>query len=172
MHPNYKRPMTFNYQLDEADFVSGGFLKQATLRTAVLRRVVIVGCFLILLGAFCLFVFDGERMLAAVYAGLVLFVTALYPLRIWQYRRQFRKIPALHLPHTLEADEEGVRIFSSLTDGRFSWQLLDRFAENDRAFILVQQGGRVFFPISKRGLTPEQIAAFSDLCKTHIVKKG
>ncbi len=164
--------MTFNYQLDEADFVSAGWLQQRTRRAAVLRRVVIVCCFLILLGSCCLLVFGRELRLAAVYGVLVLFLIALYPLRSWQYRRQFRKVPALHIPQTLEADENGVRIFSSLTDGRFSWQLLDRFAENERAFILVQQGGRVFFPISKRGLTPEQIAALSDLCTTHIAKKG
>ena len=89
----------------------------------------------------------------------------------WQYRRQYRKLPALHGPRSLEADENGLHLVSSHADSRFSWQVLERSAENDRVFILVQQGGRIFFPIAKRQLTLEQTAGLRELFAQHISSK-
>ena len=160
--------MTFTYQIDEADFVSAGQLLLRTRRWALWRRVVILCSLLLIVAAGAVFVSLRQFGLAAL-CGAFLLLYACRPLLIgWQYRRQFRKIPALHGPRTLEAGPEGLHIVSPLSDGRFAWQVLERFAANERAFILVQQGGRVFFPISKRQLSPEQIAEFHALCTAHL----
>ena len=163
--------MTFTYQIDEEDFVSAGKLLLKTRRKAALRRVVVFCSLLALLASCVTFLWLHQfgsalacGFFAAVYSGLPLLVG-------WQYRRQFRKIPALHEPRSLEAEANGVHIISPLTDARFAWQILDRFAENERVFLLVQQGGRVFFPISKRQLSPEQIVEFRSLCAAHIPSK-
>ena len=69
----------------------------------------------------------------------------------------------------MEADARGIRVVSAVSDGRFDWQVLDRFAENDRVFLLVQQGGRVFFPVSKRQMMPAEVEEFRSLCTMYIL---
>ena len=162
--------MNFTYQV-EADFVSAGNLFVRTRRGWGIRRAIAIGLLTLLLAAAAVFLYQRSFALAAIYVALALVYAGLFRLQGWQLRRQFRKIPALHDPRTLQADERQVSITSPLTEGRFDWQVLDRFAENEQAFILVQQGGRIFFPISKRQLTPAQVAEFRALCAASIRHK-
>ncbi len=163
--------MTFTYQIDESDFVSAGKLLLSSRKPAWWRRVFVAVSILLLAASGSTFFYLRQFALAALCCALILLYAARPLLIAWQYRRQFRKIPALHDSRTLTADENGVHIVSALTDGRFAWQILDRFAENERTFILVQQGGRVFFPISKRQMALADAEAFRALCATHIVRK-
>jgi hypothetical protein len=163
--------MTFTYQIDEPDFVSAGKLLLRTRKSFMVRRIIVYICLLIMLASCATFLYLRQFTGAALTALFVLFYACFPVLTGWQFRRQFRKIPALHEPRTLDADAAGVRIVSPLSDSRFNWQVLDRFGENDRTFILVQQGGRVFFPISKRQLTPEQTLEFRTLCTNHIARR-
>lgn len=163
--------MTFTYQIDEADFVSAGKLLISSRKHAWWRPVFITISIFLLAAAGGTFLYLREFALAAVCCAFILLYAARPLLIAWQYRRQFRKIPALHDPRTLTADEHGVHIVSALTDGRLAWQVLERFAENERTFILVQQGGRVFFPISRRQMAPSDAEAFRTLCAAHIPRK-
>ena len=161
--------MKFTYQVDEADFVSAGKLFSQTRRGAKVRLVVVSCCWLILAFLLGCYLFSREFTLAAYFAVLLLaYSLVLARSRDWLCRRQYRRIPALHDPRTLEADGKGLHMVTSLTDGRSDWEILERFAENERAFILVQQGGRIFIPISKRQMTPDDIAGFRSLCAQHI----
>ena len=163
-----RQAMEMTYQIDEDDFVNAGKLLLRTRRGARVRRIGIYSCWLILAACLTVLMFLRTFSTAAYFAVFLGLYTVLLSSIGWQYRRQYRKIPALHGPRTLEADENGLHLKSAVSDGRFSWQVLDRFAENDRTFVLVQQGGRIFFPVPKRQLTPEQIAGFRALCAKHI----
>ncbi len=163
--------MTCTYQIDEADFVSAGKLLLRTRRGARARRFVLNGCWVLVVAGMAVLLLLRHWTAVPFFGLFLLLYTLLLSSVGWQYRRQYRKLPALHGPRSLEADETGLHLVSSHADSRFSWQVLERSAENDRVFILVQQGGRIFFPIAKRQLTLEQTAGLRELFAQHISSK-
>ena len=115
---------------------------------------------------------DGWLPLLTTGTGVAAVLIALRLIIPWQYRKQYRKLTSLHGPRTMEADEAGLRVTSGDSDGRFVWRVLERFAENDRVFALVQQGGRVFFTVSKGDMTAEEAAALRFLFETYIPQRA
>jgi hypothetical protein len=83
-------------------------------------------------------------------------------------RNQYRKVPTMGGPRTLEANDQGLHFISAVMDGRASWEVYERFAEDARTFILMQRGSRIFIPIPKRELAPDQIEGLRELFQSHL----
>jgi YcxB-like protein len=71
----------------------------------------------------------------------------------------------------MDLDTKQIHMRSSFSESTMTWEPFIRFAENPKAFILVQQGDLMFHPIPKRELTPDQITELSSLFETHLPHK-
>jgi hypothetical protein len=150
--------MHIEYQINEDDFVSAGRLFIKTRRATNFYRRVVVPALWVVFG------FSGYVIIRFARAWnpvlLLLVIPVLFPafrlLIPWQLRRNYRKAPILHSPRTLDVDNNELHFASSFADTKTTWEPYIRFVENDRTFILVQQGNLQYFPLPKRELTPNK----------------
>jgi len=77
----------------------------------------------------------------------------------------------LHGRRSIDADSDGLHFSSDSSDGHTNWQTYIKYAENDRAFLLFQQGNQIVAPIPKRELAPAQIDELRALFEAHITRK-
>jgi YcxB-like protein len=82
-------------------------------------------------------------------------------------RRQFRNTPSAHDPMTIEASDSGLHIHSIHADSKVSWSAYMAWGECKSVFIILPQP-RIYVPIPKRALTPEQLGEFRELLGRNI----
>ncbi len=165
--------MRIEYQINEDDYVSAGRLFLKTRRAKNFYRRFVAPALWVVIALSVLIILWSTQKWDPVL--LLLFIPALIPacrlLIPWQLRRNFRKTPILHTPRTLDIDGNELHFVSSFSDTKTTWEPYIRFAEDDRTFILVQQGNLLYFPIPKRELAVDQITELRSLFKTHLPTK-
>jgi hypothetical protein len=82
-------------------------------------------------------------------------------------RSQFRGSPSAKAPVTLDANDPGLRFYSSYYDLTLSWAALVRSVE-ERDIIALFITHRIFHPIPKRAFTPEQLVQFREMLQRNI----
>jgi hypothetical protein len=57
------------------------------------------------------------------------------------------------------------------SDSRVPWNSYTKFAEDEKTFILFQQGNQIFIPIPKRELSSSQIDELRSIFEFHLPRK-
>jgi YcxB-like protein len=165
--------MQIAYQIDETDFVSATRLAMRTrskLARYKLYLFPLLGVFLIAVG-----------VLAAIRRQDI---TGLWPVLMWgtillcvpflwnyQFRRVYRKIPLLRDRRTLDLESSHLSFRTETSDSRAPWSSYTKFAEDEKTFILFQQGNQIFIPIPKRVLSSSQIDEVRSIFESHLPRK-
>ncbi len=165
--------MHIEYQITEDDYVSACKLAMRKRTKSSLYWMFGIRVFGVLL-ILCALIFAVLRdqwmsAFAPIVWGLLLSCIPL--LWTYQFRKVYRKTPMLQIPRTLEIDDSSLHFTSSDSESRSPWHTFIKFAENDRTFILFQQGNQIFIPIPKRELAPDQITGLRALFEAHIPRK-
>jgi hypothetical protein len=165
--------MHIAYQIDENDFVSAGRLamqKRSKLAMYKLYILPLIGVLLIASGVISAI----ERPNITGLWPVILWGTVLLcvPL-LWnyQFRRAYRKAPLLRDRRTLDLDSSHITFKTETSDARVPWNFYTKFAENEKIFILFQQGNQIFIPIPKRELSSSQIDELRSIFETHLSPK-
>jgi hypothetical protein len=167
--------MHVEYQISEDDYVSAGqlFLKTRR-RSSFYRRFVVPALWSVIIVSTIITVSVSEDWTAGLIICLVLLLVLVQLCRIlipWQLRRTYRKAPIYHVRRSLDIGEGTLHFSAPSSDSTTSWEPFIGFAENDRTFILVQQGNSVYYPISKGELTPTQVDELRSILETHLPRK-
>jgi hypothetical protein len=165
--------MHIEYQISEDDYVSAcklGMHKRT--KSTIISMYVLPACGVFLVTC-CLIEAIIRHHFLTVIAPLIwgLLLSCIPLVWIYQFRKAYRKTPLLQVPRTLEIDDSSLHFTTSDSESRSPWQFFLSFSENDRTFILFQQGNQIFFPIPKRELTPTQITQLRALFEAHIPSK-
>jgi hypothetical protein len=99
--------------------------------------------------------------------GLPIFLVLLYMRRV-QLKREYVKASNFRLLHALDLDANGLRLVTSVGTSRSSWELYEKYAENDDVFILYELGKHTFMPISKSHLVPLQTDELRTLLNAYL----
>lgn len=89
-------------------------------------------------------------------------------MRKLQFRREYAKLPNLKLLQALDLDSNGLRLVTTAATTRTSWDLYNKFAEDQHAFVLYMDGGHNFLPITKSYMNTLQIDELRTLLKANI----
>lgn len=159
--------MTFDFQLTEDDFVDAQlsyvrsqYRKPKTaIPLAMFALLAILGCALALfdprsksarqLAPMVILVIVGAAILAYLFSG--------HP-----FRKQFRKIRALHMPLQITLTDSEIVYTSESGQSKTGWEAIERWQESKGSFMLFTQP-RVFFIVPKRVMQPEQVVACREL---------
>jgi hypothetical protein len=165
--------MRIEYQISEDDFVTAGKL---AMRKRFKRAAVQIYLFPIL-GA----VFFVAALITAIAKHNL---SGMLPIMLWgalllcipllwsyQFRRVYRKNPLLRDRRTVDLDDSHLRFKTESSDSRVPWQSYTRFFEDDKTFILFQQGNKFFITIPKHELSPSQITELRSIFASHLPGK-
>jgi hypothetical protein len=165
--------MRIEFQISEDDYVSSGklFLK-ARRKGSSYRRIVAPALWIVTGLSTAIVVWSSQSWTQGLPIILVfIFVFAFRLCVPWQLRRYYRKLPILHTSRTLIIDDASLQTTTSVSDSKTTWEPYIWYAENDKMFILAQQGNRIYYPISKHELTPVQITELHALFEAHLPSK-
>ena len=101
--------------------------------------------------------------------GIPIFIIFLW-MRRANLKREYAKLSQYRLLHALDLDANGLRLATTTGIARSSWDLYEKFAENDDVFILYETGKHTFVPISKSHLAPLQIDELRTLLSAYLPK--
>jgi hypothetical protein len=87
-------------------------------------------------------------------------------------KQEYLKMHNFRLLHALDLDANGLRLVTTLGTQRTSWQLYDKYAENEDVLILFEEGKHSFVPISKNHLTTLQSDELRNLVGAYISRAG
>jgi hypothetical protein len=165
--------MRIEYQISEEDFVAAGKL---AMRKRFKRAAVQIYLFPIIGAVFL--------AAAAITAIAKHNLSAMWPIMLWgailvcipllwsyKFRRVYRKTPPLHDRRTLDLDDTHLSFKTQNSNSRTPWQSYTRFFEDDKTFILFQQGNQFFVPIPKHELSPSQITELRSIFASHLSRK-
>jgi hypothetical protein len=165
--------MHIAYQIDENDFVYAAKLAMQTrskLARYKLYLFPLLGVFLIAIGVVAAIRRqDSTGLWPVVLWGTVLLCIPL--LWNYQFRRAYRKIPLLRDRRTLDLDSSHLSFKTETSDSRVPWNSYTKFAEDEKTFILFQQGNQIFIPIPKRELSSSQIDELRSIFEFHLPRK-
>jgi hypothetical protein len=162
--------MEFSYQLNADDYASASFLamRKRSIATLISLYVLVALGFLFLALALFLGLALRDWSSAPVLVAVGLFFPALVLTYPYRFRGQFRKSPVHQERKSVIVDDSGVQIQIESGESRTKWTVFSKYAESDKAFVLFQQGNRIFIPISKRELTPGQISELRAIFDAHL----
>lgn len=89
--------------------------------------------------------------------GIVPIIMGFLVLRRKQVKHEFKKQKAFHLLQVLDLDTNGLRLVTTAGTTRSAWTVYERFAEDEKSFILFLTGSAAIMPIPKGELTVVQI---------------
>jgi hypothetical protein len=161
--------MTFNFQLNENDFADAqrSHLRKRYGKVGIVPLVgfgllVVLG----LVGGVSWLIdqkSEAARQMAPMAILLVLFsLITLWPWSGIPYRRQFRKIKALHLPIQISVTDTEISYASQNGQSKISWSAIEAWRESKSIFMLYTQPS-VFSILPKRVLNADEITAFREL---------
>jgi len=104
---------------------------------------------------------------AAIIAFAALWFTYMLAAPRLSSRRQFRNTPTAQNPITIEALDSGLHIQSVHADSRVAWSAYVGWTEGKSVFVILPQP-RIYVPIPKRALTPEQLNEFREMLRRNI----
>jgi hypothetical protein len=113
------------------------------------------------------------KLLRALNPGLLWCAALIYfaSVVIQNQRRAFQQLwkgqPHLHGVKTVRFDDTGMTIDDPTLSVRYSWHAISRVVERPNVIVLFL-GGIVYQPISKRGVSEDQLALFRALLKNHV----
>jgi hypothetical protein len=165
--------MRIEYQITEDDFVTASKLamRKRFKRAAVqIYLFPVVGALFFLAAAITAIAKHNlSGMVPILLWGLILICIPL--LWSYQFRRAYRKNPLLRDRRTLDLDDSHLSFNTENSNSRTTWQSYTRFFEDDKTFILFQQGNRFFITIPKRELSPSQITELRSIFASHLSRK-
>ncbi len=157
---SYHRRVTFQFQLDEDDFVDA--------HLAHLRKTV---------GAsgwkpiFALAIFGPVLIFSAIRIIIALFlIFSFLAAYIWSgipFRRQFRKLKSLHKPMEISVGDEVILYRSATGESKSRWEAFEAWKESKKSFLLYTQP-RLFFIVPKRVMQTDEVAVFRELLRSRI----
>jgi hypothetical protein len=165
--------MRIEYQITEDDFVAASKLamrkrfKRAALQLYLFPAV--GALFLIAAAITAVAKHNLSGMLPIFLWGVIL--VCIPQLWSYQFRRAYRKNPRLRDRRTLDLDDSHLRFKTDNSDSHTTWQSYTRFFEDDKTFILFQQGNRFFISIPKRELSSSQIAELRSIFASRLSRK-
>jgi len=163
-----------SYQLTTDDYRQG--FKAFRARTTFARWSTLFGyvCFfLVLAAALLLAVFGPDKSFANLFPLWIL--AAFWGWYLWYCpyhvaSKMIKGSPSASLPHTVEISEAGLHFRTSISDSRFTWELIVRWAEAERVFALFPSPIS-YFPIPKRAMTDQQQSEFRALLESKVPRK-
>ena len=166
--------MEISYQLTTDDYRQG--FKAFRGRTTFSRwsfRFGYLCFFVVVAAALLLTIFGPDKSSASMFPLWIL--AAFWGWYLWYCPYQVAKKimkgnPITSVPHTIEISETGFHSRTSISDSRYSWDLIVGWAEADRVFALFPSSIS-FFPIPKRALTGEQQAELRSLLASKVPRK-
>ena len=166
--------MTFDFELTEDDFVDAqlSFVRsqyqkpKVAIPLAIFALLAVVGCICLLI--------DPRSQSARQFAPMVYLVIAgaailTYLFSGHPFRRQFRKIRALHAPLQVTLTDSEIVYTSENGQSKTNWGAIERWQESKGSFMLFTQP-RVFFIVPKRVMQPEQIVVCRELLAARTAK--
>ncbi len=166
--------MQIEYSISEGDYVTACKLamrKRSRLTNILLYFVPALG--IVLMATTVIALFGGVRWssVASLFIlGLfwLCLPTLLYP---FQIRRAYKKAPVLKERRTHTLEHEFVSISSGSLESRTGWNFYCGYAENEKTFLVFQQGNQIFIPLPKRELSFEQITEVRGLFQAHLTSR-
>jgi len=165
--------MQITYQIDENDFVAAGRLAMRTRSRLARYKLYILPFFGVLLIAFSAITAIERPSINGLWPAILWGTLLLCVPLLWnyQFRRAYRKTPLLRDRRTLDLDSSHLSFKTETSDGRAPWSSYTKFAEDEKIFILFQQGNQLFIPIPKRELSPSQIEELRSIFETYLPRK-
>jgi len=166
--------MTFDFELTEDDFVDAqlSYVRsqyrkpKIAIPLAVFALFAIVGCIFSLIAHRSQSARQFAPMVFLVIAGAVILA---YLFSGHPFRRQFRKIRALHVPLQITLSDSEIVYTSENGESKTGWGAIERWQESKGSFMLFTQP-RMFFIVPKRVMQPGQIVACRELLTARIAK--
>lgn len=97
--------------------------------------------------------------------GILPVIMGFLSMRRKQIRAEYKKMKMFHLLQVLDVDTNGLRLVTTAGTSRSAWKVYDRFAEDQKSFILFLAGSTAIFPIPKSELTFAQIDELRTMLK-------
>ena len=167
--------MQVTYQLTQEDFYQGCLAWRSRRKWQLwMLRIAYVIVGIAFLTSLLTLLLDRSSMTApTALAGLafcvVWFAYVLLTPR-FSSRRQFRSMPSVQSPITLDITEAGLEIHTIHAESKVSWAAYVGWVERKTVFVILPQP-RIYVPIPKRAFNEEQIEEFRELLR-RTVKAG
>jgi len=165
--------MHIEYQISEDDFLSAARLAMRTCSKWNTFTMYAIRGFGVLLITFSIVPMVRDHSITPGVASLLWgsLLVCMPLLRNYQFRKQYRKNSLLHDRRSLDVDDTQLRFKTSTSESSSTWSSYTKFAENDRTFIVFQQGNQIFVPLPKRELSETQVAELRSLLAAHLASK-
>jgi hypothetical protein len=162
--------MQIHYSTTEQDFVSAAHLATRTRSKRSIFWIYGLTIFGVLLIGGSVVSAIAARTVAAAWAPFLWgsFVVCLPLLWSRQFRKQYRNNALLREPRSVEVDDSGWQFKSASSEGKIAWTAFTKFRENERVFVLFQQGNGIFVPIPKQDLVPGELEELRSLWNAHL----
>jgi hypothetical protein len=152
--------MHIEYRITERDYRAASLL--AMRKRSTMSAIEYYGPYLfaILWVAVCIvpaYLHPDEDLDLLLTLGILPVILGFLFLRRKQVKKEFSKLKALHLLQVLDLDTNGLRLVTTAGTARSAWKVYDRFAEDEKSFILFLAGSTAIMPIPKGELTLIQI---------------
>ena len=166
--------MEISYQLTTDDYRQG--FKAFRTRTTFARWSNRLGyiCFFLVLGAALLLsIFGPDQHFANLFPLWLL--AAFWGWYLWYCpyhvaHKMIKGSPIASVPHTMEISEAGLHSRTTISDSRYTWDLIVGWAEADRVFALFPSPIS-YFPIPKRAMTDQQQCELRALLQNKVPRK-
>ena len=89
--------------------------------------------------------------------GIVPIIMGFIMMRRKRTKEDYKKQKMFHLLQILDLDSNGLRLVTTAGTSRSAWKVYDRFAEDEKSFVLFLAGSTAILPIPKGELTLVQI---------------
>ena len=89
--------------------------------------------------------------------GIVPVIMGFSTMRRKRFKVEYKKLKMFHLLQVLDLDSNGLRLVTTVGTSRSAWNVYDRFAEDQKSFILFVAGSTAIMPIPKGELTITQV---------------
>jgi hypothetical protein len=89
--------------------------------------------------------------------GIVPVIMGFIAMRRKRFKVEYKKLKMFHLLQVLDLDTNGLRLVTTAGTSRSAWNVYDRFAEDQKSFILFVAGSTAIMPIPKSELTIVQV---------------
>jgi hypothetical protein len=89
--------------------------------------------------------------------GIVPVIMGFIIMRRKRFKQEYKKLKMFHLLQVLDLDTNGLRLVTTAGTSRSAWKMYDRFAEDQKSFILFVAGSTAIMPIPKSELTITQV---------------
>ncbi len=89
--------------------------------------------------------------------GILPVIMGFITMRRKRIKQEYKKLKMFHLLQVLDVDSNGLRLVTTAGTSRSAWKVYDRFAEDQKSFILFVAGNTSIMPIPKSELTITQV---------------